>query len=485
MKKNSKSNRKVISSGLIWSFGERILAQVVTALVTIVLARTLEPDHFGIISIVSVFIAICNVFVTNGIGSALVQRKEIKGSDYDSALIINITLALVLYLFVFMMAPIISGYYSISILTQVIRVMGIRIPIAAINSIQQAYVRRRMEFKKFFFSTLIGTVISGVIGILMAIEGMGVWALVAQYLSNVVIDTVVLFLVNDWRPGLKFSATSALKTFSFGWKLLVSELIATLENNIKVLLSGRYFGPSALAFYEEGMRYPSLLTTNINAAINQVMLPAYSRKQDDINQLSYMVRQSVQIGFFLISPVMIGLAACAPNFVRLVLTDKWMGCVPFIQIYCMYYVTRPIEACCSQAIQALGKTNLVLYKMIVVNVAAFVLLLISVFYLKNIIFLAIASLITMGISMVINTIYVAKLLYYSVLQQLKDFAQAIFPALLMGAVVYLINMIDLMLIIKFILQIVTGVLLYVLFSYILNRRVFMYILKKGMVIKHQ
>lgn len=202
---SGKNLKRKIISGLFWKFGERITAQIVSLIVTIILARLLSPDEFGAVSLIMVFITIANVFVSNGFGNALVQKKDADNLDFSSVFYINIAMSIGLYFVLFLIAPLIAGFYNIPVLEPTLRVLGLRIIVASINSIQHAYVSRNMLFKRFFWSTLFGTLVSGIVGIIMAYKGLGVWALVAQYLTNTCIDTIVLWITVKWRPILKCS----------------------------------------------------------------------------------------------------------------------------------------------------------------------------------------------------------------------------------------------------------------------------------------
>lgn len=271
-----------VTKGLFWTFGERITAQLISTIVGIVLARVLDPEHYGIIAIVTVFITFFNVFVTSGFSSAVVQKKDVDDLDYDTAFYIGLIVAIIAYIILFFTSNFIADFYKMPDLGLVIKVMSIRLPLAALNATQQAYVRRKMEFKKFFIATSFGTIISGFVGIAMALSGFGVWALVTQYLTNTTIDSIVMWFVCGWKPKLQFSLKRAESIYSFGWKVLVSDLVATIEGDIRSLIIGKQFGSSDLAFFDNGKKYPALLVNNIDTAINKVMLPVYSQNQDNI-----------------------------------------------------------------------------------------------------------------------------------------------------------------------------------------------------------
>ena len=470
------NTKKAISEGLIWTFGERITAQLVSTLVTIVLARVLDPTHYGIVAIVTVFIGLCNVFVTGGMGSAIVQKKEVDECDYNTAFIISIVMSILLYIVLFVASAYIANFYNMKELVPVIRVMALRLPIAAINTIQQAHVQRQMAFKKFFIATLLGTATSGIVGVSMALLGFGVWALVGQYLINTTIDTIVLFFTDGWIPKLQFSIKKAKAIFSFGWKVLATQLVYTLEADIRSLIIGKMFGSADLAYFEQGKKYPSLLVNNINTAINKVMLPAYSKEQDNLIRLKQMLRRSISIGIFILAPIMVGFAAISKNFVLVILTEKWMAAVPFIQIFCLSYLTRPLETSCHQALLAVGRSNIVLYIMIILNVFSLGTVFIAVFILKSVFYIAIGYLITTLVSIACFMVCSYKTIYYKPKEQLMDILPALCSSVIMGVVVLLFGEIGIAPIASLILQIVIGSVVYVVLAIVFKIEAFHYLL---------
>ena len=474
--KNDKKNSVI--GGLFWTFGERIVAQLVTTVVTIILARLLDPEHYGIISIVTVFISLCNIFVSSGFGSAVVQKKEVDDNDFNTAFTISFAISLLLYLVLFLIAPFISKFYKMVELTPVIRIMGIRLIIASLNTIQHAHIQRQMKFKKFFFATLLGTIISAIVGILMAWFGFGVWSLVAQYLTNTTIDTIVLYFVCTWKPKIKLDKNKAKELYSFGWKVLCTELIFTLEGDIRSLIVGKAFGPTDLAYYDQGKKYPSLFVTNINTSINKVMLPAFSRKQDNINQLKEMLRKAIQVGAYLLAPILIGFALISKQFIMLLLTKKWLPAVPFIQIFCIVYLTRPLETACHQALLAIGKSGLVMKIMLLINLFALSTVIIAVFIFKNVLFIALGSLITAFVSLSVFIFFSYKNFKYSFKEQLEDLLEPVAISIFMGIVVYFIGKIKLNLMILIFLQVLAGTIIYAIISSIVKPEAFLYLKNK-------
>ena len=466
-----------IKGGLIWSFGERITAQLVSTVVTIVLARLLDPTHYGIISIVTVFITFCNVFVTSGMGSAIVQKKEVDDEDYNTAFFVSLSIALALYVVLFFAAPVISDFYEMDELKWVLRIMALRLPLASVNTIQQAHVQRAMQFKRFFIATLFGTVLSGFVGIGCAISGLGVWSLVAQYLTNTTVDTIVLLFVEKWIPKFQFSVEKAKSIFSFGWKVLATDLVYTAEEDIRSLIVGKVFGSADLAYYDQGKKYPSILVNNLNSAINKVMLPAYSRSQDDLENLKKMLRKSIAVGIFVLAPVLIGFAAVSDSFISVVLTDKWMFCSPYIKIFCFIYLTRPLETACHQALLAIGRSDVVLRIMIAINVVALAAVFIAVFGFNSVFLIAVGSLLSSFVSLACFMGYSNKLITYHFNEQLADIVPALFSSAVMGVVVYVIGLAGINKYLLLFLQVVVGGIVYVLLAKLLKIQAFQYLLE--------
>lgn len=469
MKENA--TRKIINS-FLWTFGEKITAQFVSIFISVILARILEPEHYGTISIVTVFIMIGDVFVTNGFGKAVVQKADADELDYNTAFILSMATALILYALLFLLAPLISVFFELPILKTIVRVMALRIPLAAINTIQQAVIQHQMEFKKFFISTLFGTVISGVAGIVMALKGHGIWALVAQYLLNVTIDTCVLACVGNWRPRLQFHIKKAREIISFGWKLLIAGLVDVLERELSSMMIVKVFGSTNLAYYDQGNKYPKLIVNNLTTAVNKVMLPAFSRHKEDCEKIKQMLRKSVHTCIFLLAPMMIGFMAVANTFVSVILTEKWLMCVPFIQIFCLSYLTRPMESFCQQAILAIGRSDVILKIMIVINLTALGTLLAAVFILESVMAVAIGSLLTTLSSLTGYMIYSSLLLNYMLREQLQDIMPIICNSIIMGIMVWLLGRHMHSSIFTLIIQIFSGIGIYVLLSKITKIQAF-------------
>lgn len=279
------SNKNKIIFGLFWSYSERFLVQLITVIISIILARILTPEDYGLIAIVTVFITICDAFVTGGFGNALVQKKEAKAIDFNSFCWLSFLISILLYFILYIIAPYIGLFYKKDILVALIRVMGLRIIFSAFNSLQQAYVQRKMLFKRFFFATLGGTIFSAVLSIIAVYLKFGVWALVVQSISNVVINTIILFLINDWKPRFEFSYISIKETWQYSFKIFLSTMIFIFKDNIRQLIIGKQFTSSDLAYYNQGKRFPNLLVSDIVECLGKVLFPVMSKEQENYEKI--------------------------------------------------------------------------------------------------------------------------------------------------------------------------------------------------------
>ena len=466
-----------VISNFIWRFAERCGAQLVTFIVSIVLARILAPEDYGTIALVTVFTTILQVFVDSGLGTALIQKKNADDLDFSSVFYFNFVVCLVLYAAMFMAAPVIAKFYGDVTLTPIIRVISLTIVISGVKGIQQAYVSKNMLFKRFFFSTIGGTIFSAFIGIGLAKAGYGVWALVAQQLSNATVDTVILWITVRWRPRKNFSWERLKGLLSFGWKLLVSSLLDTCYNNLRNLIIGKMYSPSDLAFYNQGDKFPKLIVTNINTSIDSVLLPTMSSAQDDRERVKNMTRRAIKTSTYVMAPLMMGLAFCATPIVKLVLTDKWLPCVPFLRIFCITYMFWPVHTANLYAINAMGRSDWFLRLEIIKKIMGMAILLSTMWF--GVMAMAYSLLLSSVLSQIINSWPNRKLLGYGYLEQVRDFAPGILLAVAMGICVYLIGYISLPTIVTLGIQILAGATFYIGISAILKLEEFEYLL--GMI----
>lgn len=471
MKENSKQS---VMSNFLWRFLERCGAQGVTFIVSIVLARLLDPEVYGTIALVTIFTTIMQVFVDSGMGNALIQKKDADDLDFSSVFYFNLAVCILLYIIMFLLAPFIAAFYKMPELTSVIRVLSIILIISGIKNVQQAYVSCNMLFKRFFFSTLGGTIGAAIVGITMAYLGCGVWALVVQMLFNAALDTTILWITVRWRPKKMFSFQRLKGLFAYGWKLLISELIATIYADLRQLIIGKKYSESDLAHYNQGKKFPQMIVANINTSIDSVLLPTMSKAQDDPAVVKNMARRSIKISTYIMMPFMVGLAICAEPLVSLILTDKWSPCVPFLRIFCFTFAFYPIHTANLNAIKAVGRSDLFLILEIVKKAVGIISILLTMWI--SVKAMAYSLLITSILSQVINSWPNKKLLHYNYLEQFKDMLPQIALSLAMGGIVYCVQFIGLNDIFTLLIQVPVGVILYITGSKLFHIDSFEYIL---------
>lgn len=470
------NTKNKVLSGLIWKFGERITAQIVTFAVSVVLARLLPTEAYGLITLVTMFITFANCVVVNGFGSSLIQKKDADNVDFSTVLYFQIGAGLIIYLILFITAPVIASFFGdeYELLSPVLRVLGLRIPLTAINNVQQAYVSKKMIFKKFFFSTIIGTVISAVVGIWMAYAGYGVWALVGQYLTNTTVDTIILGVTIKWKPELKFSWTKLKELFGYGWKILVASLIGELYNELRTLIIGKLYTSNDLAFFDKGKQIPNIIVTNINTTISNVLFPAIANAQNNVSDVKNMMRRSIKTSAYIMCPLMFGLAVVAEPLVTLLLTEKWLPCVKYLQIYCITYCFEPIHTANLQAIKAVGRSDIVL-KLEIIKKGSSILILFAVMNF-GVDAIAYSLLLTTLIASIANTLPNKKLIMYSYKELFIDMSAGIFISAVMALIVYGVGMlINFGTLTKLIIQVAVGGIAYIAISAIFKVEAFTYL----------
>lgn len=460
--------------GFFWRFMERVGAQGVNFIVSIVLARLLAPEMYGTVALVIVFTSILQIFVDSGMGNALIQKKDADDIDFSSVFYFNMLVCIILYLGMFLAAPYIAEFYEKPELVAIVRVMSFSLIISGLKNVQQAYVSRNMMFKKFFFSTLGGTIFSAFVGIGMAYAGFGVWAIVAQDLTNKLIDTTVLWFTVKWRPKLVFSMKRLKELISYGWKLLITGLIDSVYNNIRQLLIGKLYTSQELAFYNRGKQLPNFAVNNINIAIDSVLFPAMSAEQDHPEKVKAMTRRSIKISSYIMWPLLVGLACTAPNVVRLLLTEKWIECVPFLRLFCITCAFHPIHTANLNAIKAMGRSDLFLKLEIIKKTIGITILLSTIKY--GVLAMAYSLVIASIFNQIINSWPNKKLMNYSYIEQMKDILPAIILSVISGVCILPINLLEIHYVLKLVIQIIIAPIIYIFLSKVFKLEVFNYMI---------
>jgi O-antigen/teichoic acid export membrane protein len=475
MKKYNGVLRNTIISGIGWTYSEKLLTQIVSFFVSIILARLLSPEDYGILALVNIFIGIASAIALSGFGSALIQRKEADNLDFSSTLFFSLGVSLISYIILFFTSPLIAKFYNLADLVPIIRIVSLSIVISSINTVQHAYVIRKMLFRLFFLATFVGSIISAMIGILMAYGGFGVWALVTQYLSNSIINIIMLTFISDWRPEFKFSLTRIKAIYSFGWKITVSAVIDALYTQSRSIAIGKKYTVSDLAFYDKGSQFPNLIITNINSTISHVLMPVISSAQDDLPRVKAMVRRSLKTSSVILFPVLIGLAACAKGLIPLLLTQKWLPSVPYMQILCFAFMMRPIQTANLQGILAIGRSDIYLRIQLVQKIIGIVIIAITILFFRTVVAVAIGEIVAQVLFSLIMIIPNSRYLNYSIEEQIVDILPQMFVAIVMGVIVLQVLKFELSILAALVLQVTIGAIFYVGSLRLLQIDSFMYL----------
>lgn len=463
-----------VMSGFIWRLFERVGAKGVELIVSLVLAKMLDTELFGSIVLVLVVINIMQVFVDSGLGNALIQKKDSDNKDFSTVFFFNIVFCAVLYTVLYFTAPYFAAFYDDLSLTPVIRVLGLTVVISGVKNVQIAYVSKTMQFKRFFFSTLGGTIFAAIAGLILAYNGYGIWAIVVQSVSNTAIDTVILWITVKWKPEFYFSFKRLKILFAYGWKLLVSQLLDTGYTQLRSLIIGKKYTKDDLAYYDRANQFPGFITANINTSIDSVLFPAMSDVQDDKERVKSMTKRAMKTSIFLMAPMMAGLSCCARPIVKLLLNETWLPLIPYMIVLCISYTFYPLHTANLNAIKALGRSDKFLILEIIKKAVGMVLLLVSMWY--GVMAIAISLLISDVICQIINSWPNKKLINYGYFEQLKDIIPSIILAWVMGGIVYCVSFLGLNDILTLIIQIPLGVAIYTLGAKLFKMESFDYLL---------
>ena len=469
------TSKKNVISNILWRLAERCGAQGVSFVVSLILARLLLPEAYGVVSLITVFTTILNLFIDSGFKNALIQKKEVDQLDYSTVFYFNVLMGILLYGIIFAGAPFIAQFYDRPYMVPYIRVMSLTLVFGGINGVQQAVVAKNMQFKRFFFATLTGTVISAIVGIVMAYMGLGVWALIAQRLINQVIDTAFLWFTVRWRPDFCFSIKRLKPMFSYGGKLLASSFANTIIGNLSGLIVGKMYTAEMLAYYDKGRSIPNLVIQNLQTAVQSVLFPVMAEKQNQKMEIKKILKQSVMMSTYCIFPCMIGIAVCARPLVRILYTEKWISMVPYLQLWCFCFAFYLWHTANLQVIQALGRSDIFLKIEIIKQILTLAGIVLSAPF--GVLAMLGTSNVIAVISLYINTRPNEKLAGYGFMEQIKDVMPILGLNVVMGIVVYFAGFLPLPDIILLSVQILTGAVIYLGGSAVLKLKTFRYLLK--------
>lgn len=461
-------NKLSVVNGVLWKFLERCGTQGIQFVVQLILAKLLSPNDYGTIGLIIIFIALANVFVQSGFNTALIQKKSVDDLDYSSVLIASLIIALLMYILLFLFAPIIAAFYKTEILIDVIRVLSLTLFFGAINSVQVAKISREFDFKLLFKSSILSIIISGIIGVILAYLKFGVWSLVFQQLISQIIVVITLGYAMNIHIKLKISLSRLKTLFSFGSKMLASSLIDALYNNLYGLVIGKVYSSKALGLYNRADQFPSAIIGNINGALQSVMLPAMSVKQNDKLALKGLLRKTIVISCFCVFPMIFGIFVCAETIVRVLLNDTWLDCIVLIQILCLFYAWMPIHTANLQAMNALGRSDIYLKLEIIKRIIGIFFLIISIPF--GVIAMAWTRVLSTVIAAALNCYPTKKLINYTFSEQMKDIFPSFFCSIIMVIIIGCFNCITIdNLFVKLLFQLLVGFFVYLFSSYFFNK----------------
>lgn len=423
-----------IASSFMWRLAERFGAQIVNLIVSIIIARILTPIEYGQVAMVAIFIEFALVLFQNGLNTALIQNKRTTNDDYSSALWTNILLSFVAVITLFFLSPVISDYYGYKELNDVLRVLSLKLIFDAASTIYSARFERRLDFKSLFLRGIIANILSGLVGILLAVKGLGVWALVFQQLSSSIIIFVILFITSHWIPCFRIDTVRTKELLTFGWKVIGAKLLDTVNTELRSLMIGKKYDAASLAYYDKGKQFPGLIAANATGALGSVLLPVFSAVQGETETLRSYLRRSIRLVTVLVFPLLAVLAAIAKPLVTILLTDTWLPCVIYLKLICAVYMFQPLYTINAQALNAIGKSDIYLKTQVIKKIISLTLLFISLPYGISIIIIGsvISEIISCGIDIIIADKYIG---YKSFTQ----FVDIVLPLLISLVMYVLVN----------------------------------------------
>lgn len=468
-------SRDIVFDSVIWKLIERFSIQIISFVVTVVLARQLLPEEYGLIAMVTIFINLANVIIDGGLNMALIQKKDPDILDYSTICIFSVLVAFGLYGILYITAPQISSFYDEKQLVSVIRILSLNLIFYALNSIQRAYISKKMYFRKLFYASFFASILSGSIGVYLAYKGAGVWALVVQSLVSQIGVTLILFFSLKTKIYIKFSYRRFISLFDYGWKIFLSNFIIAIYEDVRGLFIGKLYTPSALAFFDRGRQLPSLMLTNINSSIQTVLMPTFADAQDDRNRVKSIMRKSMKLSCYIIFPLLVGLFVCAENIIILLFTDKWISAIPFVRIFCLAFLLMPLQSSNMVAIKALGYSNTTLKVEVIKKIIETIILIISVRISVEAI--AWGIVVYNFISLFVNLFPNKKLLNYGIGEQLKDISPNLFISVLMGIAIFGVGYLKLSIFNVLFIQVVLGIVVYLFLSVVFKNDSYLYIVE--------
>ena len=473
MQDNNYTLKQKTISGLFWQFCQKGVGQLVSFGISVILARLLMPEEFGVVALAGMFTVLLSIFIGCGMGTALIQKKDADDLDMNTLFWAQTAFSTIVYIIIFILAPFFAKIFDTPQLTSVIRVSSILMPIGTLGGIQNVVVTRNMDFKVYFYRTLIASISSGIIGIILAYNGWGVWALVAQQLSSSIISMITVFSQVRWLPRFVFSIDRFKLLFGTGIKYMTSSLIGTVFYQLRGYIIGLRYTAADLAFYNRGEGIPNIFIRNIDSTLNGVLFPVFAKLQDDRYAVKRAVRRSIRTSSYIIFPAVLGIAAIADHLVLALYTEKWAACIPFMQVFCISECFTILNTANMQVLSGIGEVNTLLKLEIYKKPVMVAILAITMFISP----LAIAvGMCIYGIyTMFVNAFPNRKFIHYHITEQIKDVGENALLAIFMSVCVFLIGRLNINLYVLIGLQVIIGVLIYIGMSELLHIESWLYL----------
>lgn len=425
---------KKTNSGLIWQGTEKIGSYGIRFVVSVILARLLSPEEFGIIAIMIVILSLCSIFIDSGFGVALVQKKDIDEKDCNSVFYINICFAFITYVLILLLSPYIASYYEIPKISTYISVFALVIVIQSFSIIQVALLRKKMMFNVCFKVNWLAISLSGATGIILAYCGYGVWALIVQQIINYFVMALMYWFLVKWRPKLTFDIRRIFYLFNFGWKILCAEILNKLYYDVYALVIGKIADLTTLSYYDRGKTFPKYGMDIVNTTMSSVLLPAFSTVQNDKKQMYSLAQMILKTVMFIVIPILTILFTFADEITITVLTEKWLPCVPFMRLCCIAFVFWPLHTVNLYSIMATGRSNVYLTLEVIRKLQAILFILITFHY--GVMAIVAGSVVAELISAIVNAWYCGKQIKYYIWIQARDIAPFFIMSILAAVISY-------------------------------------------------
>ncbi len=434
-----KTLKQTAVSGIFWSFSDSMATQVVQFIIGIILARILSPAEFGLIGMITVFLAISQSFVDSGFSQALIRKKEADNTDFSTVFYFNFLAGTALFLVLYFFAPAIARFYKQPELTDIARALAVIILINSTIITQRTKLFKRVDFRLLMKINLAAAIVSGTIAIIMALKGFGVWSLVWRSIIGSAVQAILLWYSNKWIPALIFSRESFKSLFSFGSKLLISGLIDTLYRNIYLLIIGKFFSAAELGFYTRADQFSRLASQNLTGTVQRVSYPVLSMVQDENERLKAGYKKLILSTMFITFAIMLGMAAVAKSMIITLIGEKWLPSVEYLQLLCLGAMLFPLHALNLNILNVKGRSDLFLKLEIVKKALAVPVIIIGVFL--GIRAMLIGMIILSFTAYFINSYYSGRLINYPVAEQIKDILPSFLLSLVVSCIVYSLTMI--------------------------------------------